>query len=99
MSPGGGACYEDLGDSSDVMPQDSDVVECSSQKYKDLIYTESLTDGKTYKESCTIEVYSMYTQVLSLDLCLVIVANHVHYIQSSLNFGCAFNCLLTNANN
>ncbi|XP_022346178.1 uncharacterized protein LOC111138482 isoform X2 [Crassostrea virginica] len=70
MSPGGGACYEDLGDSSDVMPQDSDVVECSSQKYKDLIYTESLTDGKTYKESCTIEVYNNCSQPSVDTLCV-----------------------------
>lgn len=58
MTPGqGGSCYEDLGDLTDIMPTGDLKDQCSRDIYKDVIKTELLMEGRTFKESCSIYVY------------------------------------------
>lgn len=61
MTPGqGGSCYEDLGDLTDIMPTGDLKDQCSRDIYKDVIKTELLMEGRTFKESCSIYVYREY---------------------------------------
>lgn len=61
MTPGqGGSCYEDLGDLTDIMPTEDLNDQCSEKIYKDKIKTEFLMEGRTFKESCGINVYREY---------------------------------------
>lgn len=74
MTPGqGGSCYEDLGDLTDIMPTGDLKDQCSGDIYKDVIKTEFLMEGRTFNESCGINVYREYQDEAELTDGLLLV--------------------------